>query len=280
MEMEWSKLAVIEFLNLYENERVLWDPSHKLHKNSHEVHDAWKRIQTEFSLKKSVGDLKKKKDTLMGCFRKCLSKIKASERSGVDTDGIYKPTWFAFDIMARFLIHYNTPLDDTPNETIHLENIKLENITEEHDSYIENETEYDDISNILVSSAEPSILTTKRKATSDDSINEMTKISKITQDIIYDKMENAYDIFQKTSQLREKDECDLFGELVAKRLRALGQHERDYLMHQMENMMYQAKMRSSQHIVLVKLIKFTCSITDRPPCINGLFQLFAVMTIS
>ncbi|XP_072391606.1 uncharacterized protein [Diabrotica undecimpunctata] len=250
MKMEWSKEAIIEFLKLYENERILWDPSHEDNKIRSEVHYAWKRIQTKFSLKKSIDDLKKKKDTLMGSFRKCLGKIKASERNDSDTDEIYKPKWFAFPIMARFLIHYNTPLDDIhiPIETIKLEGIQLQT-NEEQDNYIENETEYDDISNILVSSAEPSILTTKRKATSDDFINETAKISKMTHDIIFDKMEKAYDILQKTSQLRERDECDLFGELVAKRLRALEQQERDSLMHVMENMMYQAKMRSSQHSV-------------------------------
>ncbi|XP_050510607.1 uncharacterized protein LOC126887243 [Diabrotica virgifera virgifera] len=241
--MEWSEEAIIEFLHLYENERVIWHPSFRRDKYSHhEVHDAWKRIQTEFSLKKSIEDLKKKREHLMGTFRKCVAKIKASEESGSDTDEKYKPKWFAFDIMARFLNHLIEPM-----ETIKLE--KVQRIPEEQDNYIENETQDDDISNIYMSSTEPKRLTTKRRATSNNSINKMTKSSKIAQDTTDDKVENDYDIFQEISQLTQKDEYDIFGELIAKRLRGLRQHERDYLMHEMENMMYQAKISSSQHTV-------------------------------
>ncbi|XP_050510605.1 uncharacterized protein LOC126887240 [Diabrotica virgifera virgifera] len=228
--MDWSKQEIIEFLKLYERESIIWDPYNVLNKNRSEVHYAWKRIQDELPFKKSLEDLKRKKDSLMGTFRKLVAKVKASEGDGYDSDEVFKPQWFAFDIMAKFLRHLNVP-----TETIKVE--KLETNTEEQDDYIENGTQDDNISNILVSSTEPTISTNKRKATSDDSINEMTKKSKTTQDIIFDKIDKAYDIFQ--SQFREKDECDLFGELLAKRLRALRHHQRDSLMHDMENMMYQ-----------------------------------------
>lgn len=57
--MEWSNELVIEFLDLYEKERIIWDASHKLHKNRNDVHDAWKRIQKQLSVTYSITDLKK-----------------------------------------------------------------------------------------------------------------------------------------------------------------------------------------------------------------------------
>lgn len=58
-------------------------------------------------------------------------------------------------------------------------------------------------------------------------------------------MEKAY-ILQNKGQAKEKDKYNIFGELVAKRLRTMELYERDYTMHAIENLMYQAKMRFPQ----------------------------------
>lgn len=58
--MEWSNEVTMEFLDLYENEPVVWNASHPLHKNRNEVYDAWKRIQQKLGIDLSIPDLKKK----------------------------------------------------------------------------------------------------------------------------------------------------------------------------------------------------------------------------
>ncbi|KAB0802692.1 hypothetical protein PPYR_04878 [Photinus pyralis] len=190
--MEWSNEVTFEFLDLYEREAVIWDPSHAQHKNRNDVYDAWKRIQTEFSAQISITDLKKKKDSLMATFRNCLNKVKQSEKSGAGTDDLYKPAWFAFSRMAKFLSHH------TPRNTINSQNIDLESNNES-----QLETQSDDISNVAVRSAEPSTYSMKRRVPLDRST---TKMTKVTQEVIYDKMEKAYDILQKKSQQKDKDE--------------------------------------------------------------------------
>lgn len=51
----------------------------------------------------SVEELKKKKDSLMATFRGQVRKIKKSEQSGAGINEVYKPVWFAFDLMQSFL---------------------------------------------------------------------------------------------------------------------------------------------------------------------------------
>lgn len=101
--MDWSNDLVIEFLELYEKEPSIWNPSDPRHKNRNSIQDSWKTISDNLSVKFSVTDLKKKKDSLMSTFRKLASKVRASKKTGSGTDDIYKPDWFAYDKMASFL---------------------------------------------------------------------------------------------------------------------------------------------------------------------------------
>ncbi|CAH1985248.1 unnamed protein product [Acanthoscelides obtectus] len=54
----------------------------------------------------------------MSLFQTCLNKVKDSSKSGAGTSDIYKPTWFAFETMARFLRN-----KDEPKKTINSEDI-------------------------------------------------------------------------------------------------------------------------------------------------------------
>lgn len=58
--MEWTNELTLEFLELYENEPVIWNPKMKEHKNRNKVSDAWNNIKLLFSVDCPVADLKKK----------------------------------------------------------------------------------------------------------------------------------------------------------------------------------------------------------------------------
>lgn len=100
--MEWSNDTVLHFLQLYKNEPVIWDISNDDHKNRMKVYDAWKRISVKLGdeEKYNVPELKRKKESLMASFRLYTKKVKESKRSG---DGPYKPVWFAYEPMRKFL---------------------------------------------------------------------------------------------------------------------------------------------------------------------------------
>lgn len=102
MQVDWSNESIIKFLELYETERVIWDPKHKNHKLKHKVHDSWKNISLSMD-NISIEELKAKKKSLMATFRPLLKKKKMSIKSGAGTDDVFQPVWFAYEIMERFL---------------------------------------------------------------------------------------------------------------------------------------------------------------------------------
>lgn len=94
--MSWPNDVVMEFLELYKRESIIWDPRHVSHKNRIELNEAWQRIQANMSINCTVLDLKKKKESLMTAFR---THFKKKTR----TQGEYRTSWFAFNAMESFL---------------------------------------------------------------------------------------------------------------------------------------------------------------------------------
>ncbi|XP_015373732.1 PREDICTED: uncharacterized protein LOC107168738 [Diuraphis noxia] len=107
--MEWSNELILEFLDLYELEPCIWNPKHPQHKIRNSINDSWENISKNLSVPYSISDLKKKKDSLMVTFRKLVNKVKASKKTGWGLDDIYKPDWFAYEAMAKFLHSVNQP---------------------------------------------------------------------------------------------------------------------------------------------------------------------------
>lgn len=118
--MEWPNELVLDFLTFYEIEAVIWNPALPNHKNRNEVYDAWKRIEEKMEKKFTVTELKKKKDSLMASYRTCLKKVKDTTKSGAGTEDIYKPNWFAYEMMDRFLKDKNVPRETLTSEVIDL----------------------------------------------------------------------------------------------------------------------------------------------------------------
>ena len=79
--MDWSQEIVFEFLVLYENEPVIWQPNHPKHKNRNLINDAWLHIKNKISIECTVAELKRKKESLMSIFRPLLKKVKASSKT-------------------------------------------------------------------------------------------------------------------------------------------------------------------------------------------------------
>ncbi|KAF2889012.1 hypothetical protein ILUMI_17161, partial [Ignelater luminosus] len=120
--MEWTNKAVIQFLEAYQAEPCIWNLQHPDHRNRNKVADAWQRLREDLNFNCSLNDLKKKKDSLMASFRMLLNKKK---KCGMDGDKLFKPNWFAFETMEKFLApvyHYST--------TIKTETVAIETDTE------------------------------------------------------------------------------------------------------------------------------------------------------
>jgi len=57
------------------------------------------------------------------------------------------------------------------------------------------------------------------------------------------QMEKAYKMFKNVSEKPDEDECSLYAELIAKKLRALDENMREIVMHEINNLMFRAKMQ-------------------------------------
>jgi hypothetical protein len=62
-------------------------------------------------------------------------------------------------------------------------------------------------------------------------------------EIIQNQMEKAYRMLKNVSEKPDKDECSLYAELIAKKLRALDENTREIVMHEINNLMFRAKMQ-------------------------------------
>ncbi|CAK1597955.1 unnamed protein product [Parnassius mnemosyne] len=72
MAVTMTNEETFQFIELYQAENCLWNPINKNHKNKNIINDSWKRIADTMGV--PVHELKKKKESLMTCFRNNLKK--------------------------------------------------------------------------------------------------------------------------------------------------------------------------------------------------------------
>lgn len=99
-----SNEKILEFLEYYKQYPEIWDSTNVNHKNRNKVADAWHEIKNQLGLLDvSIDMLKKKKESLMSTYRALKKKVLLSKKSGAGSDEIFKPNWFAYDVMDSFL---------------------------------------------------------------------------------------------------------------------------------------------------------------------------------
>lgn len=82
----WTKKNVVEFVKMYRDKDVLWDPENKSHFNKKTKSDAWNEIAAEFSRhvsnEVSANECKKKMSSLLAAYRRERLKIRKSHGTG------------------------------------------------------------------------------------------------------------------------------------------------------------------------------------------------------
>jgi len=222
--MDWSNETVMEFLELYERESIIWNASDPNHKNRNQVLDAWKRIEIKMGLPYSVADLKKKKESLMASFRNCLKKVQDSIKSGASADSIFKPSWFGYEKMSTFLRN-KAALRETPSS----EDIQSQNDETEQEDVAAN----DDPPNSQKVPFNPRAQTDSIvKASGSQYYFEVPRKKKkkfAKEEAVKKNMDSA--ILQSCLQrpAKERSVCDIYGELVAEKLKAMDKTPGSYV---------------------------------------------------
>ncbi|CAH1960216.1 unnamed protein product [Acanthoscelides obtectus] len=222
--MEWPNETIAEFLTLYEGEPSLWNSKNAEHKNKNDQHDAWLRI--EQNLKGGtipLQEIKKKRDSLMGTYRKLRSKVCQSIKSGSGADEIYKPDWPFYNVMAQFLNDVYTPKKTKDSEVTD----DIEEIEDNRDLDASEDSKQDDEESVQFKRPKP---LPKKRAKNID---------------IENKMNEAYDYIKQMTQKPQipQDECSLYTQLLCKKLRGLPENTREIAMLEIDRLIFNLKQK-------------------------------------
>ncbi|CAG9785648.1 unnamed protein product [Diatraea saccharalis] len=211
------------FLEAYQSETCIWNPKDMDHKDKKKVADAWSRISHD--LKKPVKELKAKKEILMTTFRKHFKKKQDSIRSGAGTEDIYKPCWFAFEFMESFLVPVYTckyTLNTETQSQRDIDEIGNEPGDGEMDNDQDNETPN-------TSSRTPTFTQKSRRRPAPDLAEQQMAAA-------FSQLTNVLGRKSERPPQSEEDECDLYGKLLAKKLRELPKDDRQIIMYQIDGL--------------------------------------------
>ncbi|XP_044751072.1 uncharacterized protein LOC123311270 isoform X2 [Coccinella septempunctata] len=222
---EWSNEKVLKYLELYEAERILWDPMNKNHKIKHKIHAAWKRISENLG-NIPIGELKSKKKSLMATFRPLLKKKMASMESGADAEDVLQPVWFAFEAMERFLgTVYG--MEDAMNTEVEPQQIdEIASLTQ--DSSETNEENEQETTN-TERQTENGFVPKKRRIDPAFEVEaaqkRLTESFKTLNDIMLTKQDDL------------ENECVLYTKLLATKLRRYPVKQRQRIMYQIDGLL-------------------------------------------
>ncbi|XP_038207376.1 uncharacterized protein LOC119829074 [Zerene cesonia] len=222
--MDWNNTKVIEFIELLQNEPTIWDPHEKSRKNRTAVNDAWERIKNSFSLQCSIDELKKKRNSLMAAYRDHLKKLKDSYATCTSTEDVYQPTWFAFEAMHSFLwtvYEYN----NIRNTEEHMTSKSERPLSIESDMGSGNESmQYERCNK-------------RKKTTNTEDLSQMKK-----------RIDEAVSLVEERNSQNQTDENDLFGQLVAQKLKKMDEDDRLMLTHDIHNLIFKYEMKARSRL--------------------------------
>uniref|UniRef100_A0A0A9W1X7 Serine/threonine-protein kinase atg1 n=1 Tax=Lygus hesperus TaxID=30085 RepID=A0A0A9W1X7_LYGHE len=221
----WSHQLQLDFLEAYQSEPVIWDPKHGEHKDRRKINDAWGRI--EALIGKPIKELKTKRDSLMATYRSYSRKVAASAKSGASGEDIYKPVWFAYELMDQFL---GTVYNCGPTVNTKKRRSNLENVQGEEDPPSNSEGLTQEEPGGLISGSRRTI----RRRSDPPEQHDAAK-----------QMRTAFDTLNKVLEIKRdtEDECDLFGKLIAKKLKKMPEHEREDVMFEIERVFHNVSTR-------------------------------------
>ncbi|CAH2004357.1 unnamed protein product [Acanthoscelides obtectus] len=229
---DWTNDFTLQFLEGYKNEPVLWNPKHKFHKDKRRVGEAWERLSDKLGL--SVAILKRKKESLMATFRSITRRKKAIIKTENGSSDCYRPVWFAYELMDSFLgsvVNCITPTFNNPadNETDKYEEFDLQLPSPVDSQHFVMPDPEDPLTN-----DEAPQMETNLSAKNDEDIHPELQAAK---QMIYGAFSSLSTVLNKKRQVDQDDDCDLYGKLMAKKLRRFPYEERMLVMYEIDGML-------------------------------------------
>ncbi|XP_011871768.1 PREDICTED: uncharacterized protein LOC105564173 [Vollenhovia emeryi] len=238
--MEWDQETCIQLINEYRKKEVLWNPRDPAYYNKLKKEDAWKELREKFG--KSIEELKKKIDSLKGSYRREKTRAKTSMGTGKGRHEMYKSKWFAYESL-QFLEDKDEPRRTPSNLQTVSDDEKGDNEaqdeTEERGK--EKEQENEQINEELVNpqaiiyhltnkTQNKEFKFPKKRSVKQKQANEDPRIAE------------AFGYLRQTALQQRKDQCSLFGDYIADKLRSFDNHLRAVAQHRISNLLFELEM--------------------------------------
>ncbi|KAJ8713593.1 hypothetical protein PYW07_013963 [Mythimna separata] len=225
--MSWSNEETFKFIDLYKRETLIWNPKHEHYKDRTKVQEAWNRL--EYGMQIPVAELKKKKETLMTAFRLHYKKILQSIRA--NEEEIYKPIWIFYEPLESFLkdVYESPGLDSYASTSFRTDLDVTEDFEHEEEDTLDSSSEKkEDI--------KPKLRLVQRFSSSLPlDLQEVSKEMSNAFNTLNQALKNSKR--QSVPSPKEEDDCDLYGRLLAKRLRQFSETERQEIMYELDGLL-------------------------------------------
>nr|XP_022911147.1 uncharacterized protein LOC111422150 [Onthophagus taurus] len=183
------------------------------------MYDAWHRIEVEIG--KPIKELKAKKDSLMATYGGYCRKVAASMKSGPSGD-VYKPIWFAFELMDQFLGSIYNCGGTTNTEEVH----SISEAVGETDQPIDNGN---DVVEMQQDKVRKSTGKTIRRRADPPELQDAAKQMKTAFDTLHS-------VINKKGE--SEDKCAVFGKLVAEKLKKLSEDDKEDIMFEIQQIFH------------------------------------------
>ncbi|XP_047104849.1 uncharacterized protein LOC124743995 [Schistocerca piceifrons] len=233
--MEWSNDLSLQLIEAYRDRPVLWDVSHNYYKLANRRNEAWAEIAKLFNC--DVMEVKKKMNSLLSSFRRERQK-EGLRRSGTGPEEVYHSTWFAFNSL-KFLFDRYRPRR-------HRHNFEDDDGDYEGEDFITDEEpdiptdvlkmEYSEDSPVAGDSA-----VLERFSADGDKKPALKRKRGWSEET---RLADACGLLKAavTAGALARDDCAVYGEHVANKLRALDHRTRAIVQHAINNVLFEADM--------------------------------------
>ncbi|VEN44057.1 unnamed protein product [Callosobruchus maculatus] len=244
--MEWNEDNIFNFIQKIQVHPCLWNPSDRNKKNRNKVHDAFKSIAEEMG-SDNIEELKKKKENLFQTYRGYRRKVFCSQKSGAGTGDIYKPIWAPYSLLDNFLHGIYTPKGKFDT----LDNLDAnEDLNKDDEGRSDNDKDTSQMDfNENKNTEELSINDEKNEIPKGPAKRSSVKRPKKEQhraDMAFnDLLAIKETLAKRNSSCASRDECTVYCELLAIKLRKLDARTQRLAMHKIDTIMFDLAFDSS-----------------------------------
>ncbi|XP_011188227.1 uncharacterized protein LOC105215801 [Zeugodacus cucurbitae] len=220
--MEWPTEKLLRLIELFKNNRCLWDPQDRNYKKSNFKDKAWTNISDE--LGGNAIETKKKMESLLASYRRERKKYELA-LCGSHPDKVYMSKWFAFNAMSFMA---NRSFDKRPLNDIHHD--PLDEILHQDSSHSQDYYEA-----LKSKRLRPNVEGSPRRSTTFEVSPSVPDKKIATEKYSCCSSRAVY-------EYKRRDASDIFGEYVSTKHRKYSDHVKNVIEHQIAQILFDADM--------------------------------------